>query len=109
VRTEFVSKAGIPYENGWLVALYVNRAMVATEYRIIPLPEVEGVETTVVRTGEGGLGGVMPPVVLAETGVWGLPEKVATFSSIASCKVSDAPKVLSSEGQSVPRLAPTGQ
>jgi hypothetical protein len=66
---EFKSKSGIPYENGGPVTLYVNRAVVVTNDGIKPLPEVEGVETTMVRIDEGGLGGKIPPVVVAEEGV----------------------------------------
>jgi hypothetical protein len=60
---------GIPYENGGPVALCVNGAVVVVDDGIRPLPEVEGVETTVVQTDEGGLGGNIPPVVVAEMGV----------------------------------------
>jgi hypothetical protein len=64
VRTEFESKLGIPYENGRLVALYVNIAVVIFDDRTIPLPKVEGAETTMVQAGEGGLGGGIPPMVV---------------------------------------------
>jgi hypothetical protein len=69
VRTEFVSKLGIPYENGGPVALCVNGAVIAAIDGIRPLPEVEVVETIVVWTDEGGLGGGMPPVVAVIEGV----------------------------------------
>jgi hypothetical protein len=45
---EFVSKLGIPYENGGPVALYINGVVVFTVDDIRPLLEVEGVETTMV-------------------------------------------------------------
>jgi hypothetical protein len=65
VRTEFVSKSGIPYENGGPVALCVNGAVIAAIDGIRPLPEVEVVETIVVQTDEGGLGGRNAPLVVA--------------------------------------------
>jgi hypothetical protein len=62
-------KSGIPYENEGSVALCVNIAVVVADDGIGPLPKVEGVETTVVWTDEGGLGGNIPPVVVVETRV----------------------------------------
>jgi hypothetical protein len=69
VRTEFVSKPGIPYENGGPVALYVNGAMIVAIDEIRPLPEVEAVDTIVVWTCKGELGDKMPPVVVVVEGV----------------------------------------
>jgi hypothetical protein len=69
VRTEFVSKSGIPYEKGGPVALCVNGAVIATINGIRSFPEVEVVETIVVQTGEGELGGGTPPVVVVVEGV----------------------------------------
>jgi hypothetical protein len=66
VRTKFELKPSIPYENGGPIALCVNGAVVFTNDGIEPLPEVEGVETTVVRTSKGGLGGKIPSMVLAK-------------------------------------------
>jgi hypothetical protein len=83
---EFVSKLGIPYENGGHVALYVNREVVITIDKIRPLLKVDVVDTMVVLTDEGGLGGGMPPVVVVIEGVSGFPIEVVAFSSIASCK-----------------------
>jgi hypothetical protein len=59
-------KSGIPYENGGPVALCINESVVVVNDGIGPLPEVEGVETIVVQTDKGGLGGNIPPVVVAE-------------------------------------------
>jgi hypothetical protein len=50
-------------EGGGLISLCVNGVVVTTADGIIPLLEVEGVETTVVRTNEGGLRGEIPLVV----------------------------------------------
>jgi hypothetical protein len=47
----------------------VNRVVVIVDDGIRPLPEVEGVETTMVQTDEGGLGGGIPPVVAVVKGV----------------------------------------
>jgi hypothetical protein len=47
----------------------VNKAVITTIDGIRPLPEVEVVKTIVVRTDEGGLGGVTPPMVTAIEGV----------------------------------------
>jgi hypothetical protein len=47
----------------------VNGAVVVTEDDIKPLPKVEVVETMVVYTDEGGLGGGIPPVVVSIEGV----------------------------------------
>jgi hypothetical protein len=47
----------------------VNGVVVVTDDRIRLLPEVEGVETTVVQTDVGGLGGGIPSVVAAVKGV----------------------------------------
>jgi hypothetical protein len=69
VRTVFVSKLGIPYENGGLITLCVNGAVVTAIDGIRPLPEVEVVETMVVWTDEGGLGGRMPLMVAVVEGV----------------------------------------
>jgi hypothetical protein len=44
----------------------MKEEVVATNDGIGPLSEVEGVKTTVVQTDEGGLGGNIPPVVVAE-------------------------------------------
>jgi hypothetical protein len=66
---KFISKLGIPYENGGSVALYVNGEMVIAIDGIKPLPKVEVVETMVVHTNEGGLGGGMPPMVAVVEGV----------------------------------------
>jgi hypothetical protein len=68
VRIEFVSKLGILYENRG-PAIYVNDAVVVTIDEIRPLPEVEVVETIVVQTYEGELGGGTPPIVAAVEGV----------------------------------------
>jgi hypothetical protein len=51
------------------VALWVNGAVIAAIDGIRPLPEVEAVETMVVWTDEGGLGGGMPPIVVVIEGV----------------------------------------
>jgi hypothetical protein len=48
VRIDFISKMGIPYENGGPVTLCVNEAMISTIDGIRPLLEVEAVETMVV-------------------------------------------------------------
>jgi len=45
---KFVSKSGIPYENGGPIILCVNGAVLTAEDDIRPLPEVEVVETMVV-------------------------------------------------------------
>jgi hypothetical protein len=63
---KFKSNPGIPYENGGLVALYVNVVVVTVDDGIRPLPKVEGVETTMFWTNEGRLGGNIPPVLVAE-------------------------------------------
>jgi hypothetical protein len=47
----------------------VNEAVIATIDGIKPLPEVEAVETMVVWTIEGGLGGEMPPIMVVIEGV----------------------------------------
>jgi hypothetical protein len=60
---------GIPYENGGLVALCVNGAVITVIDKIRLLPELEEVETMVVRTDEGGLGGRNFPVVAFIEGV----------------------------------------
>jgi hypothetical protein len=69
VRTEFISKLGIPYENRGPITLCVNSAMVASIDGIRSLFEVEVVETIVVHTYEGELGGGTPPVVEVIEGV----------------------------------------
>jgi hypothetical protein len=69
VRTEFVSKPSIPYENGGPVTLYVNGAVIVAIYRIRLLPEVEVVDTIMVWTCEGELGGGTPRVVAVVEGV----------------------------------------
>ena len=66
---EFVSKSGILYENGGPFTLYVNEVVIVAIEKIRPVPEVESVESMVVLTGEGGLGGKTPPVVAAVEGV----------------------------------------
>jgi hypothetical protein len=48
VRTKFVSKPGIPYENRGPIALCVNGVVFATIEDIRPFPEVKVVETIVV-------------------------------------------------------------
>jgi hypothetical protein len=63
VRTEFVSNLGIPYENGGPISLCVNNVVVSTIDGIRLLLEVEVVETIVVLTYEGEIGGGRPPVV----------------------------------------------
>jgi hypothetical protein len=63
VRTKFISKSSIPYENGGPIAICVNGAVICTIDGIKPLLEVEAIETIVFRTDEGGLGGGMPLVV----------------------------------------------
>jgi hypothetical protein len=45
---DFVSNPEILYENGGPVTLWVNGAVIASIDGIIPLPEVEVVETMVV-------------------------------------------------------------
>jgi hypothetical protein len=47
----------------------VNEAVIVAIDRIRPFPEVEAVETMVVRNDEGGLGGRTPLVVEAIEGV----------------------------------------
>jgi hypothetical protein len=64
-----VLKLGIPYENGGFVALWVNEVVIAVIDRIRPLPEVEVVDTIVVWTGDGWLGGGTPPVVTVIEGI----------------------------------------
>jgi hypothetical protein len=64
----------------------VNREVVVANDKSRPLPEVDGDETTVVQTDEGVLGCRMPPVVASFEGVSGLPDEVASFASIVSCK-----------------------
>jgi hypothetical protein len=66
---EFVSKLCIPYQNGGLIAICVNGVMVIVKDGIRPLPQLEGVDTTVVQTAEGGLGGRIPPMVVSKRGV----------------------------------------
>jgi hypothetical protein len=55
--------------NGGPVALWVKGAVIATIDGIRPLPEVEAVETMVVQTDDGWLGGGKPPVVTVVEGV----------------------------------------
>jgi len=50
VRTEFVSKPGIPYENGGPITLFMKCAVISPIDGIKPLPEVEAVEITVAWT-----------------------------------------------------------
>jgi hypothetical protein len=69
VRIEFVSKPGISYENRGPVTLCVNRVVIVDIDRIRPLPEVEAIETIMVRTYKGELGGGTPPVVAVVEGV----------------------------------------
>jgi hypothetical protein len=69
VRKKLISKSSILYENRGPVALCVNGAVVVTIDDIIPLPEIEVVETIVFWTGEGGLGGEIPPMVATVEGV----------------------------------------
>jgi hypothetical protein len=66
---EFLSNLSIPYENGGPIALCVNGAVISTIEKIIPLPKVDVVETMVVWTDDGGLGGGMPHVVAVVEGV----------------------------------------
>jgi hypothetical protein len=69
VRTEFVSKLGIMYENGGPVTLWVNSIVIATMDGIRPLAKVETVETIVAWPYKGELGGRKPPVVIVVEGV----------------------------------------
>jgi hypothetical protein len=69
VRTKFISKPDVPYENGGPIALYVNGAVITSIDRIKPLPEVEAVETIMFLIKEGGLGGGTPPIVAIVEGV----------------------------------------
>jgi hypothetical protein len=69
VRTKFVSKPSILYENGGPFALYVKGTVIITIYGIIPLPEVVAIETIVAQTYEGELGGETPLVVVVVEGV----------------------------------------
>jgi hypothetical protein len=69
VRTKFVSKSSILYENGGPVTLCVNEVVIVAIEGIIPLFEVEVVKTIMVRTDEGELGGGTPAVVAAVEGV----------------------------------------
>jgi hypothetical protein len=69
VRTELVSNMSILYENRGPVALCVNDAVITEIDRIGLLPKVEAVETIVVWTYEGDLGGKMTPLVAFVEGV----------------------------------------
>jgi hypothetical protein len=62
--TILLPKPGIPYENRGPVTFWVNGAVIAAMDGIRLLPEVEAVETIVVRTGDGWLGGGISPVVI---------------------------------------------
>jgi hypothetical protein len=68
-RKVLVPKPGIPYENGGPISLWVNGAVITTIDRIIPLLEVEAVDTIVVHTDDGLLGGGTPPVVTVVEGI----------------------------------------
>jgi len=68
VRTEFISKPGIPYENIGPITLCVNSGVFVAIDEIRSLPEVEAVETIMVRTCEGELGGGTPPLVAVVEG-----------------------------------------
>jgi hypothetical protein len=57
----------------------------ATIDRIIPLCEVEAVDTMVAQTSDGGLGGGNSPVVTTVVGIEEFPEGVTTFVSIFVC------------------------
>jgi hypothetical protein len=65
----------------------VKGSVVVAKDRIIPLLEVEAVETMVSRTGDGRLGGGTPPVVTTVVGIEEFPEEVATFVSIVVCDI----------------------
>jgi hypothetical protein len=69
VRIEFVSKSSMLYENRGPIAFYVNDAVIVSTDIIRPLPKVDVVETIMVRTDEGGLGGGMPSVLVVIEGV----------------------------------------
>jgi hypothetical protein len=69
VRTKFISKLDIPYENGGPVTLCVNGVVITSIDEIKPFPEVEAIKTIVVRTDEGRLGGGTPLVVESIEGV----------------------------------------
>ena len=69
MRTEFVSKSRIPYENGGPVTLCVNGTMIIAIDGIKLLLEVEAIDIIVVWTYEGELGGGMPPTVAVVEGV----------------------------------------
>jgi hypothetical protein len=68
-RIVLVLKPGIPYENGGPIALLVNGSMIAAIDKIRPLPEVEAVDTIVVWTGDGWLGGRKTLVVTTVEGI----------------------------------------
>jgi hypothetical protein len=62
------------------------KGVVATaKYGIVPLCDVEAVETMVAQTNGGGLGGENSPVVTTIVGIEEFPEGVTTFVSIAVC------------------------
>jgi hypothetical protein len=68
--------------------------MVEVSKGIKPLPEIEGVDKTVVLTSEGGsggripCGGRIPRAVVVVKRVWGLSDEVETFSSIFTRRTS---------------------
>jgi hypothetical protein len=62
----------------------VKGAVVAAIDEIGPLLEVEAIETMVARTGDGGLGGGISPVVTTIVGIEEFPEEVVAFVSIAA-------------------------
>jgi hypothetical protein len=57
------------YENVGFVVLWVKGVAIAAIDRIVPLAEVEAVETIVVQTRDDWLGGGKPPVVKVVEGV----------------------------------------
>jgi hypothetical protein len=65
----------------------VNEIVVESIKGIKTLPKVVGVKKTVVLIGAGEGGGTMPPQGVVVMGVQGLPDEVATFASIATCRI----------------------
>jgi hypothetical protein len=63
----------------------VKVVVVAAIDGIIPLCEVEAVDTMVAQIGDGGLGGGNSPVVTTIVGIEEFPEGVTTFVSITVC------------------------
>jgi hypothetical protein len=66
---ELVLKPGIPNENGGLVALCVNEAVITAINGIGPLLKLEEVKTIVVRIDDGWIGGGTPPIVTVVKGI----------------------------------------